>query len=625
MTASHGADDAPAGGRWRRPVPLIGDPSSAAERACAPRAWAFDDAARSALQEVIAARRDIRRFRPDPVPEEVLAAVLRAGHAAPSVGHSQPWRFVVVTAPQTRERAAVMADRERLRQAALLEPERARRLLDLQLEGIREAPLAVVVACDRRAPATGVLGRATFPDADLWSCACAIQNMWLSARAHGLGMGWVTLFRPEELAGLLGLPDGVETLGWLCLGWPDERPPEPGLQRHGWSRQLPLESVVLRERWPAPAEPPASDRAARALPVPAARTPPLPPASYLRAPEPSQMVGAADEADRLLTTPGSLGQLDRVLQRVVAAGGVQLRSGTLILAGADHPVARLGVTAYPPGVTREVMLAAVAGEALGAVSARAAGLGVTVVDAGVDGGPVPGARSLRPVGERGDLVTADALAATDLAGLLDGGRLLGREAGAAGLVVLGEIGLGNTTVAAAICAALLGAEPADAVGLGAGADSAMLRRKTEVVTAAVERLRRTGARTVADTGAVVGSGVVGPEQVLRVLRMLGGPEIAVLTGVVLGAAQARACVVLDGLATGVAALAAVRIEPAVAAYLVAGQRSRERAHPDVLTELGLEPLLDLRLRAGEGAGGCLAAGLLLQALAIRRETGRVAG
>lgn len=173
-----------------------------------------------------------------------------AAHAAPSVGHSQPWRFLVVDDAAVRERAAVMADAERIAQAAQLDPESGQRLLDLQLEGIREAPLGVVVCCDRRTPAAGVLGRATFPDADVWSCACAIENLWLAARAEGLGVGWVTLFQPAELAALLGLPEGVVTLGWLCVGWPDERPPAPGLERAGWSKRAPLDSVVVRNRWP---------------------------------------------------------------------------------------------------------------------------------------------------------------------------------------------------------------------------------------------------------------------------------------------------------------------------------------------------------------------------------------
>ncbi len=213
---------------WPRPVPVVGDPSTAAQRAGDPAGWAFPAAVRDALHEVLAARRDVRRYRPDPVPEPVLDRVLAAAHTAPSVGHSQPWRLLVVDDPALRERAAVMADSARLDQAAGMDEDSARHLLDLQLEGIREAPLGVVVCCDRRAPAGGVLGRATFPDADVWSCACAIENLWLAARAEGLGLGWVTLFRPEELAGLLALPEGVVTLGWLCLGWPDERPPAPG-------------------------------------------------------------------------------------------------------------------------------------------------------------------------------------------------------------------------------------------------------------------------------------------------------------------------------------------------------------------------------------------------------------
>src|SRR5262249_48314869 len=208
---------------WPRPVPTIGDQSSAAARAGDPQGWAFPLEDRDAFYRILTARRDIRRFRPDPVSDEVLGRVLAAAHAAPSVGHSQPWRFVLVTDPVTRARAAVLADRGRLAQAAALAPDAARHLLDLDLEGIREAPLGLGVTGDRRAPAAGVLGRATFADAALWSCVCAIENLWLAARAEGLGLGWVTLFEPGELAGLVAAPAGVETLGWLCLGWPDER------------------------------------------------------------------------------------------------------------------------------------------------------------------------------------------------------------------------------------------------------------------------------------------------------------------------------------------------------------------------------------------------------------------
>jgi nicotinate-nucleotide--dimethylbenzimidazole phosphoribosyltransferase len=551
---------------YARPVPGIGDATSAAERAADPAGWALPEATREALHTVLGARRDVRRYRPDPVPDDLLTEVLRAGHQAPSVGHSQPWRFVVVRDPALRERAAWMADQQRLAQAAQLAPESARNLLDLQLEGIREAPLGVVVCCDRRTPAAGVLGRATFPDADLWSCACAIQNLWLAARAHGLGMGWVTLFDPVELGSLLGLPDGVVTLGWLCLGWPDERPPEPGLERAGWSRRQPLEDVVLVDRW--------SERGA--------------PPSHLRAPAQRAVVSARDEADQLLTPPGSLGVLDRAVDRAVALGHGDLDGGVLVLAAGHHRVLELGVSAFGDDVTDEVLAAARAGEAVGTVAAAAAGLRSHVVDCGH---------------ATGNLRDEDALTPEALESLLAAGRADGVSLGEEGLVALGEVGMGNTTVAAALAAVLLGLPADEVVGLGAGADSSMLERKREVVGAAA---LRTGPTT----------------DPLRALSSVGGPEVAYLTGVVLGAAQAGAVVVLDGLLTSVAALAAVLLEPAVDQHLVAGQRSRERAHPAVLRRLGLEPLLDLRLRAGEGAGACLAAGLLLDGLRVRRGTAR---
>lgn len=562
---------------WPRPVPFIGDPTAAATRAADPTGWAFDPDTVDAFHAVVAARRDVRRYRPDPVPEELLRRVLAAGHQAPSVGHSQPWRFIVIRGQATRDEAAVLADRERLRQAEQLVPDRRARLLDLQLDGIREAPIGIVIACDRRSPAAGVLGRASFTDADLWSCACAIENIWLAARASGLGLGWVTLFQPADLAALLHLPEGVDTLGWLCLGWPDERPPEPGLQRHGWSHRLPLDEVIIAERWPAGDEP--------AQPV-----------SHLAGPDPAAVVAGRDTGDDLLTVPGSLGVLDAAVNRVLALSPTPPATGTLIVAAADHPVARYGVSAYPASTTADVLAATRAGVSLGATTASQVGLRVESSYAS-------------PSQPTGDLVESDALATADVDALIQRGIELGRKVARYGLICLGEVGIGNTTVAAAMVSAMLGLPAQDAAGLGSGADAAMMQRKRDVVARAVGRAR-----------AAYGDQLRDPRVLLA---GLGGPEFALLAGVALGAAESRVPVVLDGLATSVAALLAVRLEPAVQSVLVAGQVSRERAHRAVLTELGLEPLLELRLRAGEGVGACLAAQLLLTALRTRSATARV--
>jgi nicotinate-nucleotide--dimethylbenzimidazole phosphoribosyltransferase len=573
---------------WHRPVPLVGDATSAQTRREAPRAWAFDEADRDAFYAVALGRRDIRRYRPDDLAPDVLERILTAAHAAPSVGHSQPWRFVVVRDPATRDRAALMADRAWHQQAGTLADSSGRQMLDLQLHGIREAPVGIVVCCDRRTAAQGVLGRATYVDADLWSCACAIENLWLAARVEGVGTGWVTLFQPDELASLIGLPDGVETMGWLCLGWPDERPPEPGLERAGWSARQPLSDVVLWERWQ--------------------ENGPTPPPSRLNAPTPESVVGARDEADLLLTPPGSLGALDRAVDRLAALGVAPDAPVTSVVAAAAHPVTRHGVSTYDDSVTREVLEATVAGESLGAVAARLVGADVVAVDAGVPGGPVAGAVVCRPAAPPGDLVLADALSADDAERLVAAGRVLGLGLGRR-LVALGEVGIGNTTVASALVASRLGLAVGDAVGLGAGGDSATIARKRDAVGAALER----AASAHADL-----------DDPLVLLAALGGAEIAYLTGVLLGAAEAGSVIVLDGLVTAAAALLAVALEPAVAAHLVAGQESREQAHRSVNVHLGLEPLLALRLRSGEGVGALLAVQLLRTAAGLRAQTGRVA-
>lgn len=380
-------------------------------------------------------------------------------------------------------------------------------------------------------------------------------------------MGWVTLFDPDDLQGLLGIPEGVVTLGWLCLGWPDERPPEPGLERAGWSKRQPLDEVVLQERWHETAAP----------------------TSHLRAPQPDRVVQARDEADALLTPPGSLGLIDRYLDRWVAAGHPSPdEPGLLILAAGRHLVTSHGVSSYPDSVTDDVVAASAAGLSAAACAAEATGLAFVCCDAG---------------SATGDLATSDPLSLEDAERLVAAGRAAGADAGRQHpLVALGEVGVGNTTVAAALAAHFLKLSATDVVGLGAGADAAMVERKRSVVESALAR-----------------SSVRGPHEALA---QLGGPEFAFLTGVILGAAAERAVVVLDGLATSVCALAAVEMEPGVAAYLIAGQRSRERAHGAALQHLGLEPLLDVRLRAGEGVGAAMAARALVDARRLRSRIAR---
>lgn len=200
--------------------------------------------------EAIHRRRDVRsEFTGGPVPEETLHRVLEAAHAAPSVGHSQPWDFVLVTSTQTRAEFRAHVDQEREVFLAQLEGERAETFSRLKVEGIEESTLGVVVTYDSARGGPAVLGRHAIGDTGLFSAVLAIQNLWLAATAEGLGVGWVSFYREEFLAGLLGIPDGVRPIAWLCLGPVSRLQEVPDLERFGWRAKRPLAEAIHQERY----------------------------------------------------------------------------------------------------------------------------------------------------------------------------------------------------------------------------------------------------------------------------------------------------------------------------------------------------------------------------------------
>lgn len=209
---------------------------------------AFSPQERRAVYRVIAERRDMRRFVSGAVVDEaVLARLLQAAHAAPSVGLMQPWRFIRITDASLRRRIHALVDEERPRTAAAL-GDRADEFLALKVEGILEcAELFVVALGDDRE--SHVFGRRTLPQMDLASVSCAIQNLWLAARSEGLGMGWVSLFDPQRLGSLLGMPPGAEPVAILCLGPVPGFPDRPALELDGWAVGRPLSEFVCENRW----------------------------------------------------------------------------------------------------------------------------------------------------------------------------------------------------------------------------------------------------------------------------------------------------------------------------------------------------------------------------------------
>lgn len=207
----------------------------------------FGDQERNTLYHILRARRDMRHFLPDPVDPVVLARILDAAHLAPSVGLMQPWRFLRVTDSDLRRRLHILVDKERGLTATALGT-RNTEFLRLKVEGIRECPELIVAAL---APDDGtVFGRRTLPEEmALCSVACAIQNMWLAARAENLGLGWVSFFDPLALARLLAIPLGGKPVAILCLGHVKSFYARPMLESEGWRQGLPLQEMVFQNTW----------------------------------------------------------------------------------------------------------------------------------------------------------------------------------------------------------------------------------------------------------------------------------------------------------------------------------------------------------------------------------------
>lgn len=324
------------------------------------------------------------------------------------------------------------------------------------------------------------------------------------------------------------------------------------------------------------------------------------------------MDAARQRLDALTKPPGSLGRLETIAIQLAGIRGSVVTSidrPAIVVAAGDHGITRQGVAAYPSDVTRQMLATFASGRAAINVLAREAGADLVVVDVGVLGEPVStdrtanGAASIRTARVRAgtaDFSVEPAMKADDARRAIEVGAAIATELIDAGcdLLALGEMGIGNTTASTAIAAAILQRPAIELAGAGTGLDAEGIRRKAAVVDAALVRHHLAGADP------------------LDVLATVGGLEIAALVGAMLAAGAARVPVVLDGFITGVAALVAVRLAPELPGRLIASHRSAERGHGVVLAALGLEPILDLGLRLGEGSGAALAIPVVRAAAAI---------
>ncbi|MFH8451616.1 nicotinate-nucleotide--dimethylbenzimidazole phosphoribosyltransferase [Streptomyces fungicidicus] len=551
-----------------------------------PAAPGYDDAEREAVLKVMRERRDIRKgFRGDPIPHEVLLRVLEAAHTAPSVGHSQPWDFVVIRSADTRRAMHELAMRQREAYAKSLPKGRAKQFKELKIEAILDTPVNIVVTADPTRGGRHTLGRHTQPQMAPYSSALAVENLWLAARAEGLGVGWVSFFDEREMVRALGLPEHLEVVAYLCVGYVDEFPDEPELMQAGWSKRRPLSWVVHEETYGRRALPGEDPHDLLAETVAQIR------------PLDAKALGEAWERQKRMTKPaGALGMLEIISAQLSGLSRqcpppIPEPAAVAIFAG-DHGVHAQGVTPWPQEVTAQMVANFLGGGAVCNAFAAQVGAEVCVVDVGVSS-DLPATPGLLPRKVRAgtsDMTTGPAMTREEAKQAIEVGIETARDLVAAGnkALLTGEMGIANTTASAALISVFTGADPAEVTGRGTGINDETLARKTEVVRRALEFHQPD------------------PADPVGVLAAVGGFEHAAMVGLLLGGASLRTPVILDGVSAGAAALVARAIAPEVLAACIAGHRSAEPGHVAALNKLGLRPLVDLDLRLGEGTGALLA-------------------
>ncbi|MEU6006449.1 nicotinate-nucleotide--dimethylbenzimidazole phosphoribosyltransferase [Streptomyces sp. NPDC047453] len=557
-----------------------------APRAIGPAAPGYDDAEREAVLKVMRERRDIRNgFRGDPIPHEVLLRVLEAAHTAPSVGHSQPWDFVVIRSAETRQAMHELAMRQREAYAKSLPKGRAKQFKELKVEAILDTPVNIVVTADPTRGGRHTLGRHTQPQMAPYSSALAVENLWLAARAEGLGVGWVSFFDEREMVRALGLPEHLEIVAYLCVGYVDEFPDEPELMQAGWSKRRPLSWVVHEETYGRRALPGEDPHDLLAETVAQIR------------PLDAKALGEAWERQKRMTKPaGALGMLEIISAQLCGLSRqcpppIPEPAAVAVFAG-DHGVHAQGVTPWPQEVTAQMVANFLGGGAVCNAFAAQVGAEVCVVDVGVaaDLPATPGLLPRKVRAGTSDMTAGPAMTREEAKQAIEVGIETARDLVAAGnkALLTGEMGIANTTASAALISVFTGVEPAEVTGRGTGINDETLARKTDVVRRALELHQPD------------------PADPIGVLAAIGGFEHAAIVGLLLGGASLRTPVILDGVSAGAAALVARAIAPEVLAACIAGHRSAEPGHVAALNKLGLRPLVDLDLRLGEGTGALLA-------------------
>ncbi len=545
----------------------------------------FSEEEAKILEEIILHRRDVRgnRFLSTTIGDDIIEKILISALNAPSVGYSQPWEFVVVKDKTIKEQIRKSFNEENFKATGLFDKEKSDKYAKMKLEGILEAPVNLAVFY--KPSKSAVLGQTTMKEVGLYSVVCAIQNMWLTARAYNVGIGWVSILEPEKVKQILNAPPDNQLVAYLCLGYVEEFLDKPELEILNWDKRKFLPEVTFYEKYKA--EPMKSFHI-----------------------EPVSKALEADLQHKIdfKTKPlGALGQLEKLALKI---GLIQnslfpkLKNPHIVVFAADHGIAKEGVSAYPQEVTFQMVMNFVGGGAAINVFCKQNNIDIKVVDAGVNFKFPPGINIINSKIGMGtkSFLQEPAMTLEEANKAINSGANIVNEIHKSGSNVIGfgEMGIGNTSSASVLMSMLCNIPIEECVGKGTGLDEKGLKQKIEILSASIKKHGK-------------------PATALQALATYGGFEIAHICGAMLQAAENKMLILVDGFISTSAFLVAYNINPNIMDYAVFCHQSDENGHAKMLKHLNVSSLLNLNMRLGEGTGAAIAYPIIKAAVSFLNE------
>ncbi|WP_207531686.1 nicotinate-nucleotide--dimethylbenzimidazole phosphoribosyltransferase [Desertivirga arenae] len=543
------------------------------------------------LEEIFHSRRDTRHFCSEEVPEEVIRKALEAGHAAPSVGLTDATRFYLIRSAKVKQEIKKLFEEYNQKAVELItDPGQKSSYSSLKLEGILDAPLGLVVGYDRSVLNNFTIGTIASNETIKFSAVCAVQNIWLSLTEQGYSMGWVSILNYYNFKKILNLPDEIEALGYFCVGKPaTDYDKQPMLQQLGWKMKS-AQPVVVEINSTSPITE-------------------LYRESALDKPETSRSL--EEELQHLIdnkTKPlGSLGLLEDLAKQIGLIQNTtkpQISRPHIIVFAADHGIAQHGVSAFPPEVTSQMVNNFLTGGAAVSVFCRQHQITLKVVDAGVNY-DFPGNKGIidnkiakgtqtflhGPAMSQEELQLCFHKGAEVIKSLYDEG---------CNTVGFGEMGIGNTSSASVLMSVLCHIPVSDCVGKGTGLLDEQLKRKIEILEAAIQNYS-------------------GEDKAESLMAHFGGFEIMQIAGAMIEASKRGMIILVDGFICSSAFLCACLIDPEVKRNAIFAHQSDEKGHKLLLDYLQARPLLHLSMRLGEASGAAIAFPILKSAVAFLNE------